>query len=100
MMSNQSEEWRSNADTHKMSPEQVNKYGLESSKRPPGEHPGNVLHQRRNLPFSKPVMAVAGFVIVGVIGYFTLLYKSKPGTTAEDVAKATVSNEGGGHIKK
>ncbi|CAA6670992.1 unnamed protein product [Spirodela intermedia] len=32
--------WRNNADTHKMSPEEVKKYGLEGSKRLPGQNPG------------------------------------------------------------
>ncbi|XP_008813081.1 uncharacterized protein LOC103723810 [Phoenix dactylifera] len=84
--------WRSNADTHKMRPEDVKAQGVEASKRPPGQHPGGVLHQRRNMPFNPAAMAVGGFLIVAAIGYFTLYAKSKPGTTPSDVAKATVGD--------
>ncbi|KAG1363718.1 putative Transmembrane protein [Cocos nucifera] len=65
---------------------------MEASKRPPGQHPGDVLHQRRNLPFSPSAMAVSGFLIIATIGYFTLYSKSKPGTTPGDVTKATVGD--------
>ncbi|CAA7408093.1 unnamed protein product [Spirodela intermedia] len=82
-----SRSWRNNADTHKMSPEEVKKYGLEGSKRPPGQNPGGVLHQRRHLPYSPAAMAVAGLLIVGTIGYLTLYTKAKPGTTPSEVAK-------------
>jgi hypothetical protein len=45
------EAWRKNAETHKMSPEDVKAAGVEGSKRPPGHHPGGVLHQRRTFPY-------------------------------------------------
>lgn len=79
--------WRNNADTHKMGPEEVKKYGMEGSKRPPGQNPGGVLHQRRNLPYSPAAMAAAGLLVVGTIGYLTLYAKAKPGTTPSEVAK-------------
>jgi hypothetical protein len=90
-MANANKDWQSNADTHKMSPEEVRKTGVEASKRPPGHHPGEVLHQRGRLPYSTPMMAVGGFFIVAAIGYGVLYYKSKPGTSPTDVAKATMA---------
>jgi hypothetical protein len=39
------EEWRKNAETHQMSPEEVKATGVEGSKRPPGNHPGGILHR-------------------------------------------------------
>ncbi|WOH03778.1 hypothetical protein DCAR_0623178 [Daucus carota subsp. sativus] len=81
------EEWRKMADTHKMSPEEVRKAGVEASKRPPGQNPGGVLHQRRNLPYSPYAMAVGGLLIIGGIGYATLYTKKKPEASAGDVAK-------------
>lgn len=81
------EDWRKNADTHKMSPEEVKAAGVEGSKRPPGDNPGGVLHQRRKLPFTPTTMAVAGFLITATIGYFVLYAKKKPEASARDVAK-------------
>ncbi|XP_072993934.1 uncharacterized protein [Typha latifolia] len=88
MPGSNTEEWRRNADTHKMSPEGVKAAGVEASKRPPGHHPGEVLHQRRSMPYSTTTMAIGGFAIVAAIGYLTLYFKSKPGTTPTDVVKA------------
>ncbi|XP_065850714.1 uncharacterized protein [Euphorbia lathyris] len=86
------EDWRKTADTHKMSPEEVKAAGVEGSKRPPGRNPGEILHQRRKLPFSMTTMAVAGFVITGVVGYVVLYAKKKPEATAGDVAKVAVNS--------
>lgn len=83
--------WQSNADTHKMSPDKVRKAGVEASERSPGNHPGEVLHQRGRLPYSIPAMAVGGFFIVAAIGYGVLYYRSRPGTSPVDVAKATMA---------
>ncbi|KAL7605599.1 hypothetical protein Lser_V15G17676 [Lactuca serriola] len=83
------EDWRKLADTHKMSPEEVKKVGVESSKRPPGHNPGGVLHQRRSLPFSTTTMTVVGFLMAAGIGYSVLYAKKKPEATALDVAKVT-----------
>ncbi|CAK9154107.1 unnamed protein product [Ilex paraguariensis] len=88
-MEGKEEEWRKNADTHKMSPEEVKKAGVEASKRPPGHDPGGVLHQRRKLPYSPFAMAVGGFLVVATIGYFTLYIKKKPEASAREVAKVT-----------
>ncbi|KAG9455875.1 hypothetical protein H6P81_000383 [Aristolochia fimbriata] len=85
-----SNEAGTNADTTKMRPEDVKKYGVEGSKRAPGHGPGEVLHQRRSLPYSLKTMTAAGFVITGVIGYLTLYSKKKPEASAADVAKAAV----------
>ncbi|XP_031279549.1 uncharacterized protein LOC116137993 [Pistacia vera] len=85
------EDWRRNADTHKMSPEEVKKAGVEGSRRPPGHHPGDVLHQRRSLPFSTPIMAAAGFLIVATVGYLTLYAKKKPEADALDVARVSAN---------
>lgn len=41
-MAGNNEEWRKMADTHKMSPEEVKKAGVESSRRPPGHNPGTL----------------------------------------------------------
>ncbi|XP_002285534.1 uncharacterized protein LOC100254214 [Vitis vinifera] len=81
------EEWRKMADTHMMKDEEVKTKGVEASKRPPGHNPGEVLHQRRKLPYSPPTMAVAGFLIAATLGYFTLYAMKKPEATAKDVAK-------------
>ncbi|WOL19059.1 hypothetical protein Cni_G27856 [Canna indica] len=50
-----------------------------------------VLHQRRNLPYSRTKMAVGGFLFVVTIGYFTLYSKSKPGTKPSQVTRAAVN---------
>ncbi|KQJ86944.1 uncharacterized protein LOC100823613 [Brachypodium distachyon] len=92
------EEWRRNADTHKMSPEEVRAAGVEASMRPPGRAgggggPGEVLHQRGGrLPYGPGTMALLGFGIVGVIGYMVLYQKARPGTPATEVAKVAVGH--------
>ncbi|PIA45864.1 hypothetical protein AQUCO_01600246v1 [Aquilegia coerulea] len=85
------EDWRKNADTTKMKPEDVKAAGVESSKRPPGQNPGGILHQRRNLPFSPYTMALGGFLVIAGIGYFTLYAKKKPQVSAKDVAKVSAN---------
>nr|GMD31547.1 Transmembrane protein [Ipomoea batatas] len=82
------------ADTHKMSPEEVKRAGVEESKRQPGHNPGTVLHQRRRLPFSLTTIAITGVAISGAVWYFTLYAKKKPEASAADVAK--VAAGGGG----
>ncbi|GJN19907.1 hypothetical protein PR202_gb07222 [Eleusine coracana subsp. coracana] len=85
------EEWRRNADTHKMSAEEVRAAGVEASMRPPGHGgSGEVLHQRGRLPFGPGKMALVGFGIFGVLGYLVLYQKSRPGTPATEVAKVAV----------
>ncbi|XP_076884512.1 uncharacterized protein LOC143533708 [Bidens hawaiensis] len=88
-MSQEGQDWKKNADTHKMSPEEVKNLGVESSKRPPGHNPGGVLHQRRSLPFNATTMTVVGFLMAAVIGYSVLYVKKKPEASALDVAKVT-----------
>ncbi|KAL3650926.1 hypothetical protein CASFOL_007329 [Castilleja foliolosa] len=90
MARNGQEDWRQNADTHKMSTEEVKKAGVEASKRPPGSNPGGVLHQRRSLPYSLVTITIVGSALVGAIGYFTLYTKKKPEASAVDVAKVSV----------
>ncbi|EEF46871.1 uncharacterized protein LOC8274180 [Ricinus communis] len=85
------EDWRKQADTHKMSPEEVKAAGIEGSKRPPGHNPGGVLHQRRKLPFSTTTMTVGGFLIVATIGYMVLYAKKKPEASAHDVARVATN---------
>ncbi|GLT85235.1 hypothetical protein SLE2022_034310 [Rubroshorea leprosula] len=81
------EDWRKNADTHKMDPGEMRAAGVEQSQRPPGRHPGEVLHQRSKLPFSMTTMTVGGLLISAGIGYMVLYTKKKPEATAVDVAK-------------
>ncbi|GLJ47159.1 hypothetical protein SUGI_0995660 [Cryptomeria japonica] len=76
-----------------MKPEDVEKIGAQQSKRPPGQHPGNILHQRGSLglnKYSTLTMAVAGIAIVGAIGWASLLVLKKPEKTPSEVAKTTV----------
>ncbi|GAB4833560.1 hypothetical protein Ancab_031803 [Ancistrocladus abbreviatus] len=82
-----SEEWRKNADTHKMSPKNVKAAGVEASKRPPGHNPGELLHQRRRLPYSYTALALAGLAITFAVGYVVLYAKKQPEATASDVGK-------------
>ncbi|RWW40906.1 hypothetical protein BHE74_00053651 [Ensete ventricosum] len=70
----------------------------DASRAAPEANARGVLHQRRNMPFGPMTMAAGGFLIVAAIGYFTLYHKSRPGTTASDVAKATAGdNRDGSH---
>ncbi|KAM1875299.1 hypothetical protein FF1_042779 [Malus domestica] len=85
------EDWRKTAETTKMSLEEVKRAGLQGSQRPPGHNPGGVLHQRRLVPFGPTAMAVAGFLVVGTIGYFTLYARKKPEATAGDVARVSAN---------
>ncbi|CAO2820387.1 unnamed protein product [Amaranthus hypochondriacus] len=89
------ESWRKTADTHKMNPEHVKAAGVEASQRPPGHGraPGEVLHQRRRLPFSYTSMTIAGFAISAIIGYTVLYSKKKPEVDAADVAKVAINTE-------
>ncbi|RYR55331.1 hypothetical protein Ahy_A06g030569 [Arachis hypogaea] len=66
------EDWRKTADTHKMSSEQVKAAGVEGSK---GKG-GNVLHQRRSLPFSLSTMAVAGLLITGAVSKIIVKWRT------------------------
>ncbi|KAL2635172.1 hypothetical protein R1flu_006651 [Riccia fluitans] len=65
-----SEGWKTNADTTKMSPEEVSKLNLHSSKRPPGQSPGGVLHQQSGGGLSRagsyPVALAGVMVLAGV----------------------------------
>ncbi|OMO90681.1 hypothetical protein COLO4_18953 [Corchorus olitorius] len=83
------EDWRKNADTHKMSPEEVRAAGVEASKRPPGHNPGEVLHQRRKLPMNTTTMVVGGLLITAAVGYSVMYSRKKREATALDVAKVT-----------
>ena len=83
------EDWRKNADTHKMSPEEVRAAGVEASKRPPGHHLGEVLHQRRKLPVATTPMIIGGILITAAVGYSVLYTRKKREASAVDVAKIT-----------
>ncbi|KAJ7966274.1 Transmembrane protein [Quillaja saponaria] len=84
------EDWKKMADTHKMKPEDVKAAGVEGSKRPPGQNPGGVLHQRRSLPFNTTTMAIGGLLIIAAIGYSVIYVKKKPEASATDVAKVSI----------
>ncbi|XP_040383738.1 uncharacterized protein LOC121055366 [Oryza brachyantha] len=88
------EEWRRNADTHKMSAEEVRAAGVEASMRPPGRGTGTgeVLHQRRRLPYGPGTMAMAGLAIFGGLAYLVLYEKARPGTPPSEVAKVAVGH--------
>lgn len=93
------EDWRKNADTHKMRLEHVKAAGVDASKRPPSNHPGTVLHQRRRLPYSHTTMALAGFAISLALGYVVLYANKRRDTSAGAVARAalgTGGQDGGG----
>ncbi|XP_021757898.1 uncharacterized protein LOC110722927 [Chenopodium quinoa] len=85
--------WRKTADTHKMTSEQVKAAGVEGSQRSPGHGrgAGEVLHQRRRLPFSYATMGIAGFAITAIIGYGVLYSKKKAEVDALDVAKVATN---------
>lgn len=85
--------WRKNADTHKMNTEHVKAAGVEESQRPPGHgrRPGEVLHQRRRLPFSYTAMTIAGVAISAVIGYGVLYSRKKAEVDAVDVARVATN---------
>ncbi|WCJ30398.1 hypothetical protein M5689_011961 [Euphorbia peplus] len=84
------EDWRKRADTTKMSNEDIKAAGVQGSKRPPGQNPGGILHQRRKLPYSMTTITVAGIAITAAVGYMVLYAKKKPEATAGDVAKVAV----------
>ncbi|KAE9599390.1 hypothetical protein Lalb_Chr14g0361751 [Lupinus albus] len=89
-MDSRNEEWRKNAETHKMTSEQVKAAGVEESMRAPGQNPGGVLHQRKTLPFSFTTMALVGLLMTGAIGYSVLYTKKKQDASAKDVAKVSI----------
>ncbi len=47
--------------------------GVEGSKRPPSQHPGEVVHQRPTFRYSYTTMAIRGLIITTVVRYFTEL---------------------------
>ncbi|KAL5703725.1 hypothetical protein ACHQM5_022246 [Ranunculus cassubicifolius] len=60
-------------------------------KPPPGSPAGEVLHQRRNMPFCPLRMAAGGFLMFATIGYFTLYSKKKAEVSALEVAKVSAN---------
>ncbi|KAL0345806.1 UNVERIFIED_CONTAM: hypothetical protein Sradi_4411900 [Sesamum radiatum] len=51
------------------------------------QHSTEVLNQRKKMPFCPARLAVGGFAVAMVIGYFTLYSNKKPEATALDVAR-------------
>ncbi|CAK9175734.1 unnamed protein product, partial [Ilex paraguariensis] len=83
------EDWRKNADAHKMSPEEVKRAGVEESKGPSGHN--KLGGMRRRLPYSPKTMALGGVLIVATVGYFTLYAKKKREARDQDVGRVTTS---------
>lgn len=72
---------KTNADTTKMSPEEVDKLGLQGSKRPPGQNPGGVLHQRSGMTLQKagayPV-GLAALIVIGGVSAWAYYHRDQP----------------------
>lgn len=71
-----------NADTSKMSSEEINKLNLQGAKRPPGQAPGEVLRQTGNpATFIKPTrfpIAFAAVLLVVGVGSYAYFRSSHP----------------------
>jgi hypothetical protein len=67
-----------NADTTKMSPEEIQKLGLQGAKRPPGQSPGGVLHQGGGNRAGRFPLVLGGLLVAVGIGTFTYYRSSHP----------------------
>ncbi|KAH7372372.1 hypothetical protein KP509_17G000100 [Ceratopteris richardii] len=73
--------WQKNLDTTKMSGEELKKLNLENAKRPPGQSPGQFMHQQGGVGIKRAgaypfLLAGCGLVVaIGTLAYYT---RTKP----------------------
>ncbi|KAJ7543849.1 hypothetical protein O6H91_09G055400 [Diphasiastrum complanatum] len=75
------EGWKTNADTTKMSQEEIEQLNLRSSKRPPGHSPGGVLHQQGGVGIRLVAaypLTLAGVIVVAGLASWAYYHSQTP----------------------